>query len=444
MKATFAKGEYGAATPNLEASNLALQRLVEYDGAPFLSAPLRRATNDVIHLLQDAGMPMSHSLNFYDALTFMLPSSSPGWKYTQYDGATSQKQLLDHSKGVETIKRAVQQLIENDCDNINGCALKEELLPTSKISNNKLRMFFPNSIDAKVADTMANAIFDQNFANLALKTHSALGMSMTRGWWHFMIKYVLKATLDTPVLLFDYSGFDQSLPAQILEQVVEVRMHFAADPDFVWSRGNSMIYNYFVTPSGELVSKAQSNPSGGMQTLSNNCLANLIIVRYLWYCCTDESFSLHHRDVNLGDDFIATRSDFSRSVMTPELMKEHLAPTGMTLKYVEEVPLRDADFLQQFTTVYKGFFVPVASVDKAWDNLMFYTTNDPGEFLIKLNSLIHATAHNTRCHELVSFRRWFVIFCQTTYEDLSPTWREGMSSIKSLEYERDSYIYQYE
>ncbi|AUW34306.1 polyprotein [grusopivirus B1] len=215
--------------------------------------------------------------------------TSPGHKY---QGCTK-KQLIDDEKFVADV---AQQL--NDPDTYFTTYLKDELRPNEKVAMGKTRAIEASNFDYVIAYRMVmGEIYKAIIEDVQCVSGIAVGMNPYEDFDE------LYYGLYDNNLCLDFSGFDGSLPPQLMEAAVEVLSHFHVEPDLVVKIHQPVI------KSTNLVGDELWKVDGGMcsgapctSVLNSICNYLAIATVLISYGYKDDDFKIY----TYGDDCVVS------------------------------------------------------------------------------------------------------------------------------------------
>jgi len=138
----------------------------------------------------------------------------------------------------------------------------------------------------------------------------------------------------------DYSGFDSSIPAEMIDDAFGVaRTYLDLDKHekSVWDRYvNDFIHSRLVsTLDGQITQKHRGIPSGSAFTSIIGSIVNLILAQYMWIRATGHGLATDQMFI-LGDDILIA----SNTQVKPALLARYAAELGFTVS-TEKSSVRD-------------------------------------------------------------------------------------------------------
>lgn len=327
---------------------------------------------------------------------------------------------------------------------IFSSSLKEELRTALKIEQNSIRTFCAGAADATI---QGNRLFvDQNerMYNSHLKSASVIGMSPLKGNWDMLYR---KLNVFKNGYALDESQYDSSLREFLMWGCAKFRYMCLASkwqtPAMlrrVKTYYRNLINTLILTAEGILVMKKLGNPSGSVNTVTDNTLILYWIMSFAWLKTVPESmaslacFEDSTAKALLGDDNTWTVSDVAHEFYNgPSVINAwKLLGITTTTDCLEPRPARDLDFLSAFTIFHKGRAVPLYSRNKLMQSLMFATK----EHLSPITTLTRACCLMQIGWTDIAFRRYvreLVDFLMVRYDRIllnDSDWIIAKSNIK--------------
>jgi len=262
-------------------------------------------------------------------------------------------------------------------------SLKEELRPKSKIVINSLRTFTAGPVDATVHGGRLFQDMNEKFYAAHLTTSSAVGMSPYGGNWHRLYE---KLAIFKNGYALDESQYDSSLFSSLMWGCALFRWRMLRESDRTESNllrirtyYRNLVNAVICTPEGILVMKKTGNPSGSVNTISDNTLILYVLLSYAWIASAPEDmnsyecFETHTAKALNGDDNTFTVSDKANSFFNAKNIIEKWKLIGITgTTDVEHArPAHELDFLSATFVKQYGTWVPLYSRDKLLTTLLF-------------------------------------------------------------------------
>lgn len=323
-------------------------------------------------------------------------------------------------------------------------SLKEELRTDEKTAMNSIRTFLAGSVDLTIHGIRLFDDMNEKFCDSHLKTSSAVGMSPFDGHWDQMIR---KLGRFKKGFALDESQYDSSLRAFLLWSCAEFRWRCLA-PEFRTKENFCRLRTYYrnivnsliVTPDGTLVFKKGGNPSGSVNTISDNTLILFALLSYAWVRIMrdhDNSYNAFVSNVAMalvGDDNTWTVSESCIKFFNAKSVIAEWKGLGITTTTdsLEPRGYLELDFLSAHTISYKGVFVPLYDTDKLFSSLLYAPTkhHSPAVTLERCAALMMVGWMNKRfrvvCQELTEWLK--INFGAVCHAD--DNWKHSLSQLK--------------
>ncbi len=262
-------------------------------------------------------------------------------------------------------------------------SLKEELRPEEKIAENSIRTFAAGAVDATVHGT--RLFVDQNEKMYAsyLKTASAIGMTPLKGNWE---KLYQKLSIFKNGYALDESQYDSSLREFLMWGCAKFRWNCLRSEDRTTANLNrirtyysNLVNTLMLTPEGILILKKTGNPSGSVNTVTDNTLILYWIMAFAWIQtapeedCTYINFEMNTAKALLGDDNTWTVSDEAHCFYNGPTVIETWKQLGITTTtdcLTARLP-EDLDFLSSHTVFLDGMAIPLYDRNKLMQAVLF-------------------------------------------------------------------------
>lgn len=443
------KPEWNLPVPNQAA---AYKSLAKYGKAEVLM------TNDDIHDLNHAWEWMSRQFSPYmanarvlsvdEAIQRLDMSTSSGCPFNQL--YTTKRELFESDPTIIEWLEEDWDLLAKDplWTTIFSSSLKEELRPELKIQENSLRTFAAGATDATVHGTRLFADMNEKMYDSHLQTASAIGMSPLNGNWDRLYR---KLSVFSKGYALDESQYDSSLRAFLMWGCAKFRWECLREEDrtpenFARIRTyyRNLVNTLMLTPEGILMLKKLGNPSGSVNTVSDNTLILYWIMAFAWIqktrgseYCNYKSFEEHTAKALLGDDNTWTVSDvaheFYNAVTVIDVWKK-LGITTTTDSLEPRSP-EQLDFLSAHTVFLDGVAVPLYDRNKLMQSL-FYAPQlhlTPETSLQRVTNLMQIGWTDLSYRK---FCRQFILWLLREYDDVlsnDARWIAAKASIKTDE-----------
>lgn len=262
-------------------------------------------------------------------------------------------------------------------------SLKEELRPEEKIAENSIRTFAAGAVDATVHGT--RLFVDQNEKMYAsyLKTASAIGMTPLKGNWERLYQ---KLSIFKNGYALDESQYDSSLREFLMWGCAKFRWNCLRSEDRTTANLNrirtyysNLVNTLMLTPEGILILKKTGNPSGSVNTVTDNTLILYWIMAFAWIQTAPEEeqtytqFEMNTAKALLGDDNTWTVSDEAHYFYNGPTVIETWKQLGITTTtdcLTARLP-EDLDFLSSHTVFLDGMAIPLYDRNKLMQAVLF-------------------------------------------------------------------------
>lgn len=301
------------------------------------------------------------------------------------------------------------QFMQDDWDRLKsdeyvavfGNSLKEEVRPQEKIDANSIRTFTAGPIEMTIHGNRLFEDMNERFYASHLKTASVVGFSTQyRGWDELISK--LRAHPNGFAL--DESQYDSSLRAYLMWACAEFRWHMLRPEDqsvdnFMRLRiyYRNLVNTLIITSDGVFVLKKGGNPSGSVNTISDNTLILFILLAYGWIMnAPSDMLSLGDFEENLalalcGDDNTWTVSDKAVLFFNAKSLIGVWKEIGITTTTDSLIPrpVEELDFLSAYTVYVDGVAVPLYNRNKLLTSLLYSRyPNNPAYTLIRASAML--------------------------------------------------------
>lgn len=262
-------------------------------------------------------------------------------------------------------------------------SLKEEMRPADKILENSIRTFLSGGLDAVTHGTRLFVDMNEKMYKSHIRTASAVGMSPLKGNWDVLYR---KLNVFKNGYALDESQYDSSLRAFMMWGCAKFRFAMLS-PEFRTERNLQRIKTYYrnlintvvVCPDGVLVMKKTGNPSGSVNTISDNTLILYALMAYAWICTAPAEFlsyacfEAHTSKALVGDDNTWTVSDDAHEFYNARSVIEEWKRIGVTTTTdsLDSRRASELDFLSAHTVFIKGMAVPLYSREKLLASLLY-------------------------------------------------------------------------
>lgn len=375
---------WGLPKPNSVAS---YKSLAKYDkGIPHMDkAAVKRMNLAWEYTTKHFGFYMSQAriLSYVEARERLDFSSSSGAPFNQR--YKTKRELFEQFPEIE-------QWLEEDWERLAtdenwSClftnSLKEEVRALEKMLTNSIRTFLAGGTDATVHGTRLFADMNEKFYASHLRSASFVGGSPYKGNWDELYQ---KLNTFSKGYALDESQYDSSLRCYMMWGCALFRWRMLRDEDKTEANFHrlrtyyrNLVNTLVVSPEGVIVMKKLGNPSGSVNTISDNTLILYTLMAYAWItlapekCTSYEFFEMHTAKALNGDDNTWTVSDEAHVWYNARSIIPLWNTIGITTTTdsLEPRKARDLDFLSARTVFLHGKAVPLYDRDKLMTSLLY-------------------------------------------------------------------------
>lgn len=294
--------------------------------------------------------------------------------------------LLDHDPDIMSVFEESWRLLECDPNHSYLCtnSLKEEIRPTEKTAQNKIRTFTAMAVDATVDGNRLFADMNERMNSAWLVSSSTVGWSPMKGNWGRLLE---KLSVHPNGYALDESEYDSSLRSYMMWGCARFRWSCLRDEDRTIENLRRIKHYYrnlvntiIISPEGVLVMKLGGNPSGSVNTINDNTLILFTLLSYAWIRLVPdkETTTLAELLNNVafalcGDDNTWTVSDEAHLFYNGKSVCEEFSSIGIitTSDTYEPRPAEDLDYLSAHTVYLRGFAVPQYNRRKILTSLLY-------------------------------------------------------------------------
>jgi len=266
-------------------------------------------------------------------------------------------------------------------------SLKEELRTEEKIAENSQRTFLAGGADATIHGTRLFSDMNEKMYASHIVTASAIGVSPYKGNWDTLYR---KLSIFSKGYALDESQYDSSLRtymmwgcAQFRWNMLRADLQTEANLNRLRTYYRNLVHTLVITPEGVIVMKRTGNPSGSVNTISDNTLILYTLLAYAWILNVPENlrsyanFELHTAKALVGDDNTWTVSDEAHPYYNAYTVIDQWKVIGVTTTTDSMEPRnpRDLDFLSAHTVFLDGLAVPIYSRVKMMSTLLYAPKN---------------------------------------------------------------------
>lgn len=377
------RSQWGLPTPNLEASLISLSKYAKFHKV--LDEKQVQCLNVAFEWMErEFGVYMRNSrVKEYDEVVQGLDlQTSPGYPWARK--FPTKKLLLEgFSSFREWCLQDWERLKDHDFYCLFGNSLKEEVRPKAKIDLNKIRTFTAGPIEMTIHGNRLFEDMNEKFYNSALLSPSVVGFTPYYGGWNRLYN---KLVQHPNGFALDETEYDSSLRDYLMWAVGSFRYKMLA-AEFqtedikarVQQYYKNLNYSWIVTAEGVIIMKQGGNPSGSVNTISDNTLILFILLSYAWLMlapaglCDFVSMKKNTAFALCGDDNTWTVSDLCLPFFNPTNISQVWTAIGVTTtadSYLPSAP-KDLSFLSAETVFHKGFAVPLMDRSKVLTSLLY-------------------------------------------------------------------------
>jgi len=323
-----------------------------------------------------------------EAMSGIDMSTSPGFPWTR-EYATKRAMVDDWKEFPRYMEEDWDRLKEDGYTAVFGNSLKEEIRPADKIASNSIRTFTAGPIEMTLNGNRLFEDMNQKFYKSHLKTASVVGSTPLKGGWEQLMRKLRKFQNG---FALDESQYDSSLRAHLMWSIARFRWQMLRSEDQtpeneqrlkVYYR--NLINTMILTSEGVLILKTGGNPSGSVNTISDNTLILFMLLAYAWLMIAP----IHRKsyadfDANLalalcGDDNTWTVSDEAVEFFNARSVIAIWKDIGVTTTTdcLDPRPLDELDFLSAHTVYIEGQAVPIYDRNKLLTSLLY--SRSPGD-----------------------------------------------------------------
>jgi len=329
----------------------------------------------------------SRVLTREEAVSKLDMSTSSGSPFNQL--YPTKRELFELDPDIEEWLDKDWELLGHDdlWTTIFSSSLKEELRPVEKIKENSQRTFAAGATDATVHGTRLFADMNEKMYDSHLKTASAIGMSPLKGNWH---KLYCKLSVFDKGYALDETQYDSSLRTFLMWGCAKFRWSCLRQEDQTKENFHrlrvyyrNLINTMMLTPDGILMLKKLGNPSGSVNTVSDNTLILYTMMAFAWIKLSPPemndyvSFEDHTAKALLGDDNTWTVSDSGHEFYNGPAVIESWKLLGIitTTDSLEPRRPEELDFLSAHTVFMDGMAVPLYDRNKLMQSILYAPTS---------------------------------------------------------------------
>ncbi len=295
-------------------------------------------------------------------------------------------ELLEHDPTILETFAQSWELLASDPNHTYMCtnSLKEEIRPTEKTLQNKIRTFTAMAVDATVDGNRLFADMNEKMNSAWLTSPSTVGWSPMNGNWARLIE---KLQTHPNGYALDESEYDSSLRSYMMWGCARFRWTCLREEDRtpanlqrIKTYYRNLVNTLIISPEGVLILKLGGNPSGSCNTINDNTLILMTLLSYAWIRNVPEkeetSVEEFLQNVSMalcGDDNTWTVSDEAHPFFNGRSVCEEFSTIGVitTSDCYDPRPAEDLDYLSAHTVYLKGIAVPQYNRGKILTSLLY-------------------------------------------------------------------------
>jgi hypothetical protein len=376
--------EWGLPSPNPEAAYKSMAKYAK-SILPMSDAQVCNMNLAWEFTTRHFGLYMSDAkvLDYEDAKARMDMSTSCGAPFSQL--YKTKAEMFAEDPNIDSFLREDWETLANNSmwTALFTNSLKEELRTEEKIDANSIRTFTAGGVDMTLHGTRLFVDMNEKMYASHLKSSAAVGMSPYYGNWH---RLFLKLKSFRKGYALDESAYDSSLRTYMMWGCALLRWKMLALehrtlPNLLRIKTyyRNLIWSLIIGPNGVIVMKQGGNPSGSVNTISDNTLVLYTLLAYAWISNapedlrTYEEFEQHTAKALVGDDNTWTVSDTAHEFFNARTVIHQWNQIGVTTTTdsLEPRKAEDLDFLSAHTIFIDGVAVPVYSRVKLMTSLLY-------------------------------------------------------------------------
>lgn len=368
-------------------------------------------------------------------------STSPGFPWTRK--YAKKRNMCDDWKEFPTYMRDDWERLRDPLYvAVFGNSLKEEIRPRVKIDANSIRTFTAGPIEMTIHGNRLFEDMNQKFYASHLKTASVVGFTPLKGGWDMLYRKLRKHPNG---FALDESQYDSSLRAYLMWGCAQFRWNMLRPEDQTEDMKERLLMYYqnlvntvILTSDGVFVRKTGGNPSGSVNTISDNTLILFMLLAYGWIMVSPdefanyESFMAHVSLALCGDDNTWSVSNIALPFFNARSLIAEWSRIGVTTTTdsLDPRPIEELDFLSAFTVFIDGIACPLYSRHKILTSLLYSREPEsPAYTLIRSCALLRVGWPDPQLRgylkELIS---WIVKEYGTVLQG-TEEWRQAMCQI---------------
>jgi hypothetical protein len=379
-------------------------------------------------------MAYSTVLTLEDAIKVTDKTASVGFPYSElmneqtgliYKAKSKGNWLLD-PVNQEYLKTYVNEIAAKpDCDPVLWSNnVKKEIRLTEKICSNSLRTFVSPPIEHIILAQMLFWEMNNKLYHSSDKTWSFVGRSPFLRGFHNLFNRLNK---HKNAFECDESEYDSSLFRRLMYGMRDLRWDWLAPGcktplNFVRLNNvyRDIVESWIVTTRGDVFQKETGNPSGSLNTISDNTIILFRLLAYAWLILaphekykTYQMFMMHVEAALNGDDNTWTCSDEVVNWFNAKSVAKVWSEIGITTKYGAENArkLEDCKFLSSSFGKCNGVWVPVPETSRVLACLGKNTKfpDNPRFSLLRACAMRIQSFFNLECRYLIDeYIQWLI------------------------------------
>lgn len=439
---TVEREAWGLPRPNLEASYISLAKYAK-DVKP-LSPLIVAGLNTAFAWTERQFAPVmmnSRVKTLEEVVCGLDKTTSPGWPWVQ-KYKTKKDMIESWSDFSKYMEEDWERLKYPGWTAVFGNSLKEEIRPTVKIEQNSIRTFTAGPVEATIHGNRLFEDMNQKFYEAHLRIASVVGFSPLKGGWDNLYKKLAKFPMG---FALDESQYDSSLRAYLMWNCAEFRWRMLRPEDQtddnkvrLQTYYRNLINTLIITSEGVFVMKLGGNPSGSVNTITDNTIILYTLLAYAWIVNAPEemrsyeAFEEHTSKALVGDDNTFT--------VSPEAMPffnaKNIIPTWevigitTTTDCMDPRPVEELDFLSAHTTFVDGVAVPLYDRSKLLTSLLYSRfPSDPAYTLVRATALQRVAWADA---PMRAYLQEFVAWLLSEYDHVlfeEETWKQAKNQI---------------
>jgi hypothetical protein len=377
----YFSSNYALPLPNREAAYISLGKYGK--DAPLLATSemmvaLDWATQEFLPVMGE-----SRIKTFPEVLQKVDLSTSPGIPWIHTGTSTKADFLAAHGDEFFKFCDQVWDELPNGWTFIYNNSLKEEVRLVEKIDANSIRTFVAGPFESTMVGNRLFEDMNEKLCSHPLFSASAVGMSSFGGGWDELVRKMRRFSKTYEA---DESQYDSSLNAMFLWWVMHLRWAMLSvewKTEENWRRFvtyyTNLIFTVIMTPDGYLVRKTTGNPSGSVNTITDNTMILFLIFVLCWRRAVPaeydsyKQFKKHLILALFGDDNLFSVSTEADKFFNVRVFIEQAARLGITVTTpcTHARSAEECSFLSTESVLDNGLYLPQFESDKLLASLRF-------------------------------------------------------------------------